>query len=151
MSTALAVTTTEPDPQLPLLRDAVELDPKAEAQREVHANLQHQIDLALNSITDRELRNVSQTILSELVRFFDWLDRIENNLHKLDTLLESLSLLEVLEFEARSLVDYIEARALKIAHNNERLHEVLDGITYGITHDLRRIFERELVRGVTEH
>jgi len=151
MSTVLAVTTPEAEPQVPLLCDAVVVDPKAEAQREVQANLQHEIDLVINSITDRGLHDVTQTILSELVRFFDWLARIESNLHKLDTLLESLSLLEVLEFEARSLVDYIDARALKVAKNNERLHEVLDGITYGITHDLRRIFERELVRGVTEH
>lgn len=151
MSTVLAVTTPDFDPQVPLLCDAVVVDPKAEAQREVHANLQHEIDLVIQSIADRDLREVSQTILSELVRFFDWLDRIENNLHKLDTLLESLSLLEVLEFEARSLVDYIEGRALKVAKGNDRLQEVLDGITYGITHDLRRIFERELVRGVTEH
>ena len=151
MSTVLAVTTQEPDPQVPLLSDAVVVDPKAEAQREVHVNLQHEIDLVLDNIADLELREASQTILGELLRFFDWLDRIENNLHKLDTLLESLSLLEVLEFEARSLVDYIDARALKVATDNERLHEVLDGITYGITHDLRRIFERELVRGVTEH
>ena len=85
-----------------------------------------------------------------MLRFFDWLGRIESNLHKLDTLLESLSLLEVLEFECRSLIDYIETRAIKAAAGHERLHEVLDGITYGITHDLRRIFERELVRGVTE-
>ena len=40
---------------------------------------------------------------------------------------------------------------MKAAAGNERLREVLDGITYGISHDLRRIFERELVRGVTEH
>jgi len=151
MSTALAVTTPDLEPHVPLLCDAATADPKAEAQRKVQANLQHEIDLVINCITDRELREVSQTILSELVRFFDWLARIENNLHKLDTLLESLSLLEVLEFEARSLVDYIEAKALKMAQENDRLHEVLDGITYGITHDLRRIFERELVRGVTEH
>ena len=151
MSTALAVTTQELEPQLPLLSEAVEIDPQAEAQREVQANLHHEIDLVLRSIGDPELREISETILSELVRFFDWLARIENNLHKLDTLLESLSLLEVLEFEARSLVDYIDGKALKIATGNERLHEVLDGITYGITHDLRRIFERELVRGVTEH
>ena len=151
MSTVLAVTTQEPEPHVPLLCDAVVVDPKAEAQRKVQANLQHEIDSVINDITDRELRDVTQTILSELVRFFDWLDRIENNLHKLDTLLESLSLLEVLEFEARSLVDYIDGRARKVANNNERLQEVLDGITYGITHDLRRIFERELVRGVTEH
>ena len=151
MSTVLAVTTPEPDPQVPLLCDAAAVDPKTEAQREVQANLQHEIDLVIQGITDRELREVTQTILSELIRFFGWLARIENNLHKLDTLLESLSLLEVLEFEARSLVDYIDAKARKIANDNERLQEVLDGITYGITHDLRRIFERELVRGVTEH
>ena len=150
MSTALAVTIPEIEPHVPLLCDAATVDPKAEAQRKVQVNLQHEIDLVINCITDRELREVSQTILSELVRFFDWLARIENNLHKLDTLLESLSLLEVLEFEARSLVDYIEAKALKMAQENDRLHEVLDGITYGITHDLRRVFERELVRGVTE-
>jgi hypothetical protein len=151
MSTVLAVTTQEPDPHVPLLSEAVEVDPKAEAQREVQVTLQHEINLVTDNIADPQLREVSQTILSELVRFFDWLGRIENNLHKLDTLLESLSLLEVLEFESRSLVDYIEARGLKVAQGNERLQEVLDGITYGITHDLRRIFERELVRGVTEH
>jgi hypothetical protein len=85
-----------------------------------------------------------------MVRFFDWLARVENNLQKLDTLLESLSLLEVLEFEARSLTDYIDTKASPVARRYERLSDVLDGISYGITHDLRRIFERELVRGVTE-
>src|ERR1700752_5444225 len=39
---------------------------------------------------------------------------------------------------------------MKVATGSDRLHDVLDGITYGITHDLRRIFESELVRGVTE-
>lgn len=151
MSTVLAPITTELDPQLPLLSGEVVGDLQTEGQREVQANLKSEIHRVLNGINDLQLRNVSETILGEMVRFFDWLDRIENNLHKLDTLLESLSLLEVLEFESRSLVHYIEARAMKVAGGNDRLHEVLDGITYGITHDLRRIFERELVRGVTEH
>jgi hypothetical protein len=151
MSTALAAFSPESEPQLPLLGDTVELNPQTESQREVQVNLQNAIDQVLSDIENPALRNITQTILGEMVRFFDWLDRIENNLHKLDTLLESLSLLEVLEFEARSLIDFIEARAIKAAAGNDRLHEVLDGITYGISHDLRRIFERELVRGVTEH
>ncbi len=151
MSTVLAAISQEPEPQLPLVGDIVELNPQTETQREVQANLQNAIDQVVRDIENPELRNITQTSLGEMVRFFDWLDRIENNLHKLDTLLESLSLLEVLEFEARSLIDYIERRAIKVAAGNDRLHEVLDGITYGITHDLRRIFERELVRGVTEH
>lgn len=151
MSTVLAPITQEPDPQLPLLCTALVIDAPTKTQLEVQANLQSAIDQAVNSIQIPAVRDVTQTILSEMLRFFDWLDRIENNLHKLDTLQESLSLLEVIEFEARSLLDFIDSRALKVAAGNERLHEVLDGITYGISHDLRRIFEREIVRGVTEH
>ncbi|HEX2270272.1 MAG TPA: hypothetical protein VHH35_12080 [Pyrinomonadaceae bacterium] len=152
MPTSLATMIQEPEPQLPLLRHEVPADPQTESQRAVQANLQYEIDCVLKLVSDPQLRDVAHTILIEMVRFFNWLDRIENNLHKLDTLLENLSLLEVLEFEARSLMDYIERKAIKVAHaaGNERLAEVLDGITYGITHDLRRIFERELVRGVTE-
>ena len=150
MATSLAYLIQEPEPQLPLLSDEVPVDPQSQVQREVQANLQYEIDLITTKIADPELRKISQTILSEMLRFFDWLARIENNLHKLDTLLESLSLLEVLEFECRSLTDYIDTKAIKVARGNERLHDVLDGISYGITHDLRRIFERELVRGVTE-
>jgi hypothetical protein len=150
MSTSLAYVTYDPDPQLPLLIDDIPADPQTKLQREVQVNLQNEIDTVIPQIANRELREISQTILSEMLRFFDWLSRIENNLHKLDTLLESLSLLEVLEFEARSLTDFIDTRAIRLAKGNERLHEVLDGISYGITHDLRRIFERELVRGVTE-
>ena len=150
MATSLAYISYEPDPQLPLLTDKAPVDFKTPTQQEIHENLRQQIGLTIEQIVDAELREISQTILSQMLCFFDWLARIENNLHKLDTLLESLSLLEVVEFEARSLIDFVEAKAIKIAAGNERLHEVLDGISYGITHDLRRIFERELVRGITE-
>lgn len=151
MSTVLAPITHEPDPQMPPLCTAFAIDPQTATQREVHQNLQSAIDQVIKSIQDSSVRHATTTILNEMLRFFDWLDRIENNLQKLDTLQESLSLLEVVEFEARSLLDFIDHKAMKAAAGNERLREVLDGITYGISHDLRRIFERELVRGVTEH
>jgi len=135
---------------LPLLVDTLPADQLTKTQREVQANLQYEINAVLRQISDPQLHEISQTILTEMVRFFNWLSRIENNLQKLDTLLESLSLLEVLEFDARSLTDFVDTKATAVAGRNERLHEVLEGISYGITHDLRRIFERELVRGVTE-
>jgi hypothetical protein len=149
MSTSLAYI-QEAEPQVPLLSEVVAVDAQSQVQLEVQANLQFEISAVTRHIADPGVRESSQTILSEMLRFFDWLARIENNLHKLDTLLESLSLLEVLEFEARSLTDFIDTKAIKAAGENERLHDVLDGISYGINHDLRRIFERELVRGVTE-
>ena len=150
MAASLAYITHDPEPQLPLLRDVVPVDLQTQVQREVEANLHREIDLVLQHIGNRNLREISHTILGGMLRYFNWLDRIENNLHKLDTLLESLSLLEVIEFEARSLTDFIDTRAIKLAAGNERLLDVLDGISYGISHDLRRVFERELVRGVTE-
>jgi len=150
MAAPLAYITHDPEPHLPLLSEVIETDPQTQVQREVQANLHNEIELVLNLITTPNLREISHTILAEMLRFFDWLARIENNLQKLDTLLESLSLLEVLEFEARSLTDFIETTAVKLAAGNERLLDVLDGISYGISHDLRRVFERELVRGVTE-
>lgn len=151
MAAPLAYIIHEPEPQLPILRDLIPVDSQTKVQREVQANLHYEIDLVLQGITSPHLREMLQTILGEMLRYFNWLARIENNLQKLDTLLESLSLLEVLEFDARSLLDFIDTRAIKLAAGNERLLDVLDGISYGITHDLRRVFERELVRGETEH
>ncbi len=113
MATSLAYVTQEPEPQLPLLSERYPPILRAQLQREVQANLQNEIDSVISQIADSEQREISQTILCEMLRFFDWLARIENNLHKLDTLLESLSLLEVLEFEARSLTDYIDTKAIK--------------------------------------
>src|SRR2546429_5616513 len=78
------------------------------------------------SIENPELAEIASNILGELVRFFDWLARIDDNLHKLDTLRESLSLLEVLELEAHLLVDFVEAKRSE-EHTSElqsRLHLV---------------------------
>ena len=150
MAVPLAYITHDPEPQLPLLRDVTPVDSQTQVQREVQENLLYEVDLVLESIINPNLHEISQTILGAMLRYFNWLTRIENNLQKLDTLLESLSLLEVIEFEARGLTDFIDTRAVKLAAGNERLLDVLDGISYGITHDLRRVFERELVRGVTE-
>lgn len=150
MATPLAYISYDAEPQLPLLRDVIPIDSQTAVQREVQLNLHYEIDQVLQRIYSPNLREISQTILAAMMRYFGWLDRIENNLQKLDTLLESLSILEVLEFEARSLIDFIDERAIKLAAGNERLLDVLDGISYGITHDLRRVFEREIVRGVTE-
>src|SRR5258705_1085845 len=139
---------SEPLPLLPLPADP-HTHSQSELQQQLQVNLQNEITSVTNQIERPELREIAQDILRELVRFFDWLARIENNLSKLDTLLECISLLEILQFEAHSLADYIETKAMKAAAVNEKLREVLDGINYGINHDLRRVFEGELLR-ITE-
>jgi len=133
-----------------LLKEVLTSDPTSDVQAVFHANLQREIDGVIRRIETPGLAEIASNILGELVRFFAWLSRIDENLQKLDTLLESLSLLEVLQVEAHSLVDYIETKAMPAEATNDKLREVLDGIIYSINHDLRRIFERELVRTVAE-
>jgi len=150
MTTPTLSTIPEMELQPVLLRDSDQTDQRSEEQHELQLSLQKEISSALSQIDDPELKAIAENVLVELARFFDWLARIDNNLHKLDTLLESLSLLEILQFEAHSLTEFIATRAMTSAVVDDRLRGVLDGITYGINHDLRRIFERELLRSVTE-
>jgi len=133
-----------------LLKEVHASDPTSDVQTVFRANLQREINGVIRRIENPGLAEIASNILGELVRFFAWLSRIDENLQRLDTLLESLSLLEVLQVEAHSLVDYIETKAMPAEAINDKLREVLDGIIYSINHDLRRIFERELVRTVAE-
>jgi hypothetical protein len=151
MYTADSVISDESTLRPLLVADILATDPSNDVQAQFRANLQCEIDQVISRIENPALAEIARNIFAELVRFFSWLARIDENLHKLDTLLESLSLLEVLQVEAHSLVDYIETKAMPEEGISEKLREVLDGIIYSINHDLRRIFERELVRAITEH
>jgi hypothetical protein len=112
--------------------------------------LRGEITTALDQIEDPIVHEIAETVFSEIVRVFGRLTLIETNLHKLDTLLENLSLLDVLQFEIHNFVDFLENEAMKSEAVNGKLHDVLDGICYGISHDLKRIFERDLTGGIRD-
>ena len=112
--------------------------------------LRGEIRLALIQIDDPIVRDIAETVFGEIVRVFARLTLIETNLQKLDTLLENLSLLDVLQYEIHNFVDFLENEAMRTDAVNGKLHDVLDGICYGISHDLKRIFERELAGGIRD-
>lgn len=112
--------------------------------------LRGEITTSLDQIEHPVVHEIAETVFSEIVRVFGRLTLIENNLHKLDTLLENLSLLDVLQFEIHNFVDYLENEAMRSDAVNGKLHDVLDGICYGISHDLKRIFERDLTGGIRD-
>lgn len=115
------------------------------AGSELQARLQHEIDVALDAIESPAVYKVARIILDELARLFEKLSLIDSNLRKLDTLLENLSILEMLQCDIRALVDFIETKAMRADGVSEELADMLDGMSYGINHDLKRIFEQELV------
>src|SRR5262245_12138288 len=89
--------------------------------------LRVEINSALDQIADPTVYEIAETVFSEIVRVFGRLTLIETNLHKLDTLLENLSLLDVLQYEIHNFVDFLENEAMKSDAVNGQLHDVLDG------------------------
>jgi hypothetical protein len=142
MSTQL--TTAPDDFQLELLKQATACLPTLEPNGALKARLRVAINGALRNVDDPVLLQMLRALFDEISRVFDRLFLIERKLTELDTLLESLSILEVMHFEIRHLIDFIADRALSTSGLPERLSETLDGIHYGMTHDVKRVFEREL-------
>jgi len=111
---------------------------------ELKGRLRDEIRLALSQIGSPELHSLVETCFDQIVVVFGRLALVETNLRKLDTLLESLSIFDVLQYEIRNFVQFLETEALANERLDARLLETLDGICYGISHDIKRIFEREL-------
>src|SRR5437867_5473102 len=143
MSTLIAPTPEEVVLQR-LLEQGPEPLPVFGISEELKARLQFEIKVSLDPIADGVVRELLRTIFNEILRVFDRLSLVESNLQKLDTLLENLSILELLQFEIRYLIEFIEAKAMYTAGIGQRLHDTFDGISYGISHDVKRVFEREL-------
>jgi len=111
---------------------------------ELKGRLRDEIRLALSQIESPQIQSMVESCFELIVVVFGRLALIESNLRKLDTLLESLSIFDVLQYEIRNFVQFLETEALTNAGLDARLAETLDGICYGISHDIKRIFEREL-------
>lgn len=122
--------------------------PDANNGKALQRRLKKEIELALANIDDCAVREAAETMLCEISQLFSRLSLVESNLRKLDTLQENLSILEMMQFDIHSLVQYIQFKALRIEGLSEKLHDLLDGISYGITHDAKRIFEQGLLGNV---
>lgn len=57
----------------------------------------------------------------------------------------------MLHRDVRRLIDFIETKAMRTEGVNQELVDVLDGMSYCIAHDLKRIFECELVDYITDY
>ncbi|HSE30726.1 MAG TPA: hypothetical protein VLA93_04025 [Pyrinomonadaceae bacterium] len=115
---------------------------------DLQKRLKQEIEIALGTIENTEVREIAQTILLEIKAVFSRLSLVESNLRKLDTLQENLSILEMLQFDTHSLVQFIEIDAMPSEGLSEKLRDVLDGMSYGITHDVKRIFEQGILGNI---
>lgn len=106
-------------------------------------NLQSQVSVLTNSISDEAVRLAIGKILTDLVFLLDYLSLVAG-LKDFGGIKEVVSILNTVREEAYSLAVFIENHALQLEGLDDRLSETLDSSAYAINHEVRRIFNGEL-------
>ncbi len=86
-----------------------------------------------------------QRIFGDLTRLLGYLQLIEDKVRQERLLVATMSVFLRLQSETRSLVNFIEGDAWRLARGDEVLAGALDGVGYAVGHELKRVFEVELV------
>ncbi len=89
--------------------------------------------------------SMMERIFADMTRMLGYLGLIENQVRQERLLVATMSVFLRLHSEARTLVTYLEGDAWRQARSDEVLAGALDGVSYAIGHELRRVFELELV------
>jgi hypothetical protein len=100
-----------------------------------------QIDRLLEQIESSDVQEIVGRVFRDLLRLLECLKLSESHLRQFDTAEETLALFQVIQDEARSLVDYIRRDALNSQVLSDEVAETLDGITFAVSHDLERVFD----------
>jgi hypothetical protein len=114
-------------------------------------NLQSQVTVLTNSISDEALRIAVGKVLTDLVFLLDYLSLVAGGPREPGGIKEAIAILNAVRGEAYSLVFFIENHAMRLEGLDDRLNETLDSSAYAIQHELRRIFESELTHVGTDH
>lgn len=103
--------------------------------------LESQIDLILGNTEYLPILQAVRRIFNDLVRLGDCLRLMEPYLHQVG---ETLALMELIHEDTLSLLDFTEKEALQTEGISERLYLVLDGLSFALRHEVRRVFEDDL-------
>ena len=107
-------------------------------------SLQAHISTLLDDIDEEMLRALMLRIFADLVRMLDYLRMAETALDNEDEPLKNLAFFTLVHEEAKALCNFIEKRVLHAGCINEHLRHALDGISFAVSHELKRVYEHEL-------
>ncbi|MCM3869779.1 MAG: hypothetical protein ND895_03630 [Pyrinomonadaceae bacterium] len=106
-------------------------------------NLQSQVSLLTNSISDEAVRLAVGKVLADLVFLLDYLSLVAGP-RNVGGIKEVVLILNIVRSEAYMLAVFIETNALRLEGINVRLSETLDSSAYAINHEVRRVFNTDL-------
>ncbi len=101
------------------------------------------LERVVGQIDSARVRRVVGAVFQDLTRLLECLTIIEGHLRHIHTAEESLAFFQLIRDEAKSLLEFIRTDALNCDQISGELADTLDGITFALSHDLRRVFEGE--------
>lgn len=84
-------------------------------------------------------------LFEQLSRLLEWLKFIEHTLEKDHPLKQTLPVFSLVNQESQTLVDLIENRVIKLKGLPQDLFDTLDGTSYAVKMELKKVFARELI------
>lgn len=103
--------------------------------------LESQIDFILGNTEYLPILQAVRRIFNDLVRLGDCLRLMEPHLHQVG---ETLALLDLVQVDTLALLDFTEKQALQTEGISDVLYTVLDGMSFALRHEVRRVFEEDL-------
>jgi hypothetical protein len=101
----------------------------------------------LERVTDQidcpQIKAVVRTVFDDMLRLLECLDLIEGHLRHVDRAEQTFAFFQLIHDEARVLIDFIRTDALNCDSLPADVADTLDGISFALSHDLRRVFENE--------
>jgi hypothetical protein len=107
-------------------------------------HLQRQLDSVLKRVKGITVREAVGSVFTDLTRLCAILRIIEINAGEGGSLPVTCALLSLVENESKSLVRFIEKRIPKIKSIKGPLRQVLDGTSFALRHELKRVYGHEL-------
>ncbi|MDQ5845238.1 MAG: hypothetical protein M3539_08080 [Acidobacteriota bacterium] len=108
------------------------------------------LDRVTNQIDCPETKAVVRTVFQDMLRLLECLDLIEGHLRHVDRADQTFAFFKLIHDEARVLIDFIRTDALNCDSLPADLADTLDGISFALSHDLRRVFEADGDPGLTK-
>jgi hypothetical protein len=107
-------------------------------------SLQTQLHRLIKRI-DPGMRPTMTKIFADLVGLLDYLSLADSSLREGNQVSEPLHILEIFRGDAQALINFIETRVMRADEITILVFDTLDSTVFAIRHDLKRIFESELI------
>ncbi len=107
---------------------------------------QDQLSAIVERLDSKPLRNTVKRLFADLTRLLGYLGHLKTAMLQVGESEVLLSTFLLVEAETRMLLDFIDTCAAKLEGLPPKVYEALDGVSYVIRHELRRVYESELER-----